>query len=442
MNINKEILRLTLPAVVSNVTVPLLGLVDTAISGHLGSEMFLGAISIGSMMLNVIFWLFGFLRMGTTGLTAQAFGSGNKQKCELLRQQSFVIGLVLGAIIVILRVPLLHLFLLLMSPPDGVREYAIGYFNICIYGAPPLLATMSLSGWFLGMQNTVRPMTIAISVNIVNILLSITFVLVIHLGFEGVAYGTLIANWFGLFLAVALANKFGKCGKMHFSVSAFRKNMGLNRFFSVNTDIFLRSAMIMLVTMSVTAFASRLGAMTLAVNALMMQFFHFFSYFMDGFAFTGEALCGRFSGSSDRVMFKKSVGALLMWSALCAICFFLIYYFFYADISSLLTSEKSILETVEIYKIYIWLIPPLTVAAFIFDGFFIGLTATRCMLIATVIAALAFFAITMIRYSQFAISFPDFNTLWTAFLVYLLLRGISLAVMSEKAFSKALKQHL
>lgn len=444
MNLNREIIRLAGPAIVSNIAVPLLGLSDTTIAGHLGSEDMLAAIGAGAMMVNASFWLFGFLRMGTTGITAQAYGQGRLDQAMATLGRSFWLAASIGLVILALHVPLRSLLLALMAPPGPSSDLASLYFTTVIWSAPALLCTMSVLGWLLGMQNTSLPMAISILPNILNIALSVTLVFGFGIGFKGIAIGTLVSNWFALALALTLAAWFArrKGSRLRLSLKSTGDSglnlHGLGKFFRVNTDIFFRSACIMAVTLSVTAFGARLGPLTLAANAVMMQFFTLFSYFMDGFAFTGEALCGRFAGAMQqgaadgRKMLMRSVKALLWWSAGCAAVFFATYLFAGMRIAGLITNEASVLAVVADHFPYLVAIPPLTVAAFIFDGFYIGLTRTRKMLAVTAIATTLFYAICLIKGSL-----PTNTQLWTAFLAYLLCRGALLGVLFAKDAPKA-----
>lgn len=439
MNLNREIIRLAAPAIVSNIAVPLLGLSDTAIAGHLGSEDMLAAIGAGAMMINASFWLFGFLRMGTTGITAQAYGQGRLDQAMSTLGRSFWMAAAIGASIVALHVPLRSLLLSLMAPPGPSAGFASLYFTTVIWSAPAILCTMSVLGWLLGMQNTSLPMAISIVPNILNIILSVTLVFGFGLGFRGIAIGTLASNWFALALALSLAAWFARRKGCRLNLSLKSSGgesldlHGLGKFFRVNTDIFFRSACIMAVTLSVTAFGARLGPLTLAANAVMMQFFTLFSYFMDGFAFTGEALCGRFAGEMQRgapdgrKMLMRSVKALLWWSAGCAGAFFVAYLFAGMRIAGLITNEPTVLAVVADHFPYLVAIPPLTVAAFIFDGFYIGLTRTRKMLVVTVIATSLFYSVSLVQGTL-----PSNAQLWTAFLAYLLCRGALLGVLFVK----------
>lgn len=429
MNLDREILRLSVPAIVSNLSVPLLGLSDTAISGHMDSPVYLGAIAIGSMMVNVAFWLFGFLRMGTTGLAAQAYGSGDRERAQAVFTEAFLIAMAIGLVFVVFRYPLCSLLGSLMAPEGEVREAAAGYFQTAILSAPALLATMSVIGWFLGMQTTLWPMVITISVNVCNIALSLFFVFVLDMGFRGVALGTLCANWLGLVLALVLALRFCHWHGLWVGLPVLRRKGELKRFFTVNTDILLRSACIMAVSMAVPAIGSRIGGLVLAANAVMMQFFHVFSYFMDGFAFTGEALCGRFAGSGDHGQLRRAVRHLFVWAGSFAAVLLIVYSFGAREILNLITSEAEVVAEAMRYRGVLCLIPPLTTAAFIFDGIFIGLTATRKMLIATALSAAVFFIVIAIPVPESG-EWGSNVRLWTAFLSYVTLRGVILGCMA------------
>lgn len=428
-------MRLTVPAVISNITMPLLTLCDTAISGHLGSEVFIGAIAVGAMMFNVVFWLFGFLRMGTTGLSAQCFGAGGLSHSVPVLWRAFLLGVGAGLLIVLFQVPLGGLLMRLLAPQSDVAHLAQQYFDIVILGAPATLGTMALQGWLLGSQTTFLPMLVTVSVNVLNILLSLLCVFPLGMGFAGVPMGTLLATWVGLFLAIFVVFWRLRGYSVRISVRELLDHRQLLAFFRVNADIFFRSACIMATSMTVTAVGARLGALTLATNQVMIQFFIFFSYFMDGFSFTGEALCGRFYGARDVVNLRRSVRLLLIWSAAMAVSFLLVYVSAWRPVTALITDNEAVLANIGNYKYFLFLIPPLSVLAFIYDGFFIGLTQTRRMLCVTFLAAAVFALICFVHpFGEEVISLPDNNILWTAFLSYLFVRGAGLALQSRRAF--------
>lgn len=420
-----------MPAIVSNITVPLLGLCDTAISGHLGSEVYLAAIGVGSIMLNVIVGLLVFLRMGTTGLTATAFGAGNDGMVSKVFTRAFLLGLGLGVVLVVLRVPIMDLMLTIISPDAEVRRYAESYFTVRVWGMPAMFAVMSVSGWFVGMQSTVAPMAVAIIMNVLNIALSYLLVFHTQVGFAGVAWGTAVSNWIGLVVALVWAMRFRKGKRLFGNLRDVLKGGGMGKFFSVNSNLFLRSACIMCVSLGVTSAGARMGALTLAVNVVMMQFFTFFSYFMDGFAFSGEALTGRWYGAGNKDMLQKSVRALLRWTLGVALLFTLLYAVGQAPVTSLLTDNDSVREGVGSMRLWLWALPLVSAWAFIYDGFFVGVTDTNKMMVATLVASIVFFIVAFLRMEggRVVMTVLGNNALWGAFLSYLFLRGGILAVI-------------
>ena len=438
--IDKDILRLAAPAIINNITVPLLGLCDTAISGHLGSAKFLGAISIGTMMLNVFFWLAGFLRMGTTGLTARSVGRGSVAECREVIVKSLIIAAGISIAVIIFQNPILDFLLHFISPEGEAAGLAAGYFRIGVWWVPAQLTIMAVSGWFIGLQTTVVPMTLAITANIINIISSIILAFGLRMGFEGIAYGTLTANWIGAVIAVVWG--YSRLRKMDreaveesettpSEIPLEKGRIKWSEFFSVNGALLIRSACIMAVTLTVTSIGARLGELTLAANAVIMQFFFFFSYFMDGFAFSGEALAGRFSGAGKRDMIIRTMRRLCVWGAVMAALFFSIYYFWSGEIASIITDTEAVVREISRYRIWILLLPPVTVAAFIFDGLFVGLTKTRDMMWVTIGGAGTFFILLFLS----GLTLTN-NLLWLAFEAYLFIRGGALALIFINKFAK------
>lgn len=427
--IDNDILKLSLPAIVSNITVPLLGLCDTAISGHLGSEIYLAAIAVGSVMLNVVFWLFGFLRAGTTGLTATAYGADDETGLRQVFSRALGLALTGGLLIIVIQIPLMKLLLLVIHADPEVSDYVARYFLISVWGAPAILGVMAISGWFVGMQSTVYPMAIAIMVNIINIGLSFLFVFGLHVGFEGVAWGTLCANWIGLIIAYICALRFRKGKKLWCVPRDIIRGGGLGKFFSVNSNLFIRSACIISVSLGVASAGARLGALTLAVNVIVMQLFQFFSFFMDGFAFSAEALVGKYFGGNKNEELRLTVSALLKWTLGMAVVFTLLYSIYCVPISKVLTDQEDVWVGIEGLRMWIGLIPMVSAWAFIYDGFYVGVTSTRKMMLATMISTIVFYIIAFLHYDGDCISLGvvDNKALWTAFLCYLLLRGVILA---------------
>ncbi len=421
---DREILHIALPSIVSNITVPLLGLVDVAITGHLGSAAYIGAIALGGMLFNVVYWIFGFLRMGTSGLTAQALGAGKREETIewLLRSQT--IGLGIAVALLLLQVPIRELALLVMQPTEEVRAFTVTYFNICIWGAPATLGLFGLNGWFIGMQNSRVPMAIAITQNVVNILASLCFVFGLGMKVEGVALGTLIAQWCGFLMGVILCLRYVDMslfrlfkGRTVSGKSLFDRQSML-RFFEVNRDIFFRTICIVSVMLFFTSAGSWQGEVILAVNTLLMQLYLLVSYVMDGFANAGEALSGKYYGAGDRSSLRLTVRRLFVWATLMATGFTVVYVLGGKPFLGLLTDEPSVVEASADYVWWAYLIPFVSMGAFMWDGIFIGLTASRQMLQSMFAAAVTFFVLYYLLHPSLGN-----HGLWAAFLAFLLVRG-------------------
>lgn len=422
---NKQILHIALPSIISNITVPLLALVDTTIVGHLGSASYIAAIALGGMIFNMIYWLFNFLRMGTGGLTAQAYGANQHQATSYILLRSLTIAGGIALTLLLLQRPIFQVTFHFVTATAEVRSLASIYFNILIWGAPAMLALYSFTGWFLGMQNARIPMCIAITQNVVNIAVSTFLVFGCHLKIEGVALGTLISQYTALLLAVIFClTKFDV--KQHFELKAILDINTLKRFFQINRDIFLRTLCLIAVTTYFTSAGSTQGELTLAANTLLMQFFIIFSYFMDGFAYAGEALGGRYFGAHDRLNFQRMTRCLFAWGGALSVLFFFIYFLSGTSLLHLLTDDSQVINRAQQYLPIIYFIPLISFAAFLFDGLYIGTTATRYMLISMFCASAAFFVLINVCTLS--------NTLlWLAFLVYLGGRGLMQAFLFKKA---------
>ena len=422
---NKQILHIALPSIISNITVPLLALVDTTIVGHLGSASYIAAIALGGMIFNMIYWLFNFLRMGTGGLTAQAYGASQHQATSYILLRSLTIAGGIALTLLLLQRPIFQVTFHFVTATAEVRSLASIYFNILIWGAPAMLALYSFTGWFLGMQNARIPMCIAITQNVVNIAVSTLLVFGCHLKIEGVALGTLISQYTALLLAVIFCLTTFDV-KQHFELKAILDINTLKRFFQINRDIFLRTLCLIAVTTYFTSAGSTQGELTLAANTLLMQFFIIFSYFMDGFAYAGEALGGRYFGAHDRLNFQRMTRCLFAWGGALSVLFFFIYFLSGTSLLHLLTDDSQVINRAQQYLPIVYFIPLISFAAFLFDGLYIGTTATRYMLISMFCASAAFFVLINVCTLS--------NTLlWLAFLVYLGGRGLMQAFLFKKA---------
>ena len=427
---NRRILQLAVPSIISNITVPLLGLVDVAIVGHLGATAYIGAIAVGGLLFNILYWNFGFLRMGTSGLTSQAYGRKDASAETRVLVQAVCVGLVSAIALLLLQYPIERLAFHLLDTSDEVERYAVAYFRVCIWGAPAVLTLYGFKGWFIGMQNSRFPMYIAIAVNTVNILCSLCFVFGFKMKVEGVALGTVVAEYGGLAMAVVLWVK--KYGYLRVRV-VLRESLyltAMQRFFAVNRDIFLRTFCLIAVTTFFTSTGARQGDVILAVNTLLMQLFTLFSYIMDGFAYAGEALAGRYVGACNLKQLKHAVRNLFAWGVGLSLFFTLLYAVGGKNFLSILTDDTEVIQASATYFYWVLAIPLAGFSAFLWDGILIGATATKQMLGAMLIASFAFFFI----FYTFSGS-TDNHMLWLAFLVYLSLRGVMQTLWSRKIFT-------
>lgn len=417
---DKEILNIAIPSIVSNITVPLLGMVDVAIMGHLGNAAYIGAIAVGSMIFNVIYWLFGFLRMGTSGMTSQAYGARNLEEVTKLLLRSQLIGLLIALVIILLQYPIAQGALFLMRPTPEISHMAQRYFNVCVWGAPAMLGLYGFMGWFIGMQNTRIPMFISIMQNVVNICVSLALVLFAGMNIEGVAIGTLVAQWSGMLAAAGffMAHYRPKL-LLHFNMKGVITHSAMTSFFKVNRDIFLRTLFLVSVNFFFTSAGSTQGTMILAVNTLLLQLHTIFSYFMDGFAYAGEAVGGKYYGAKNKFAFNDTIRRLFVWGGAMVLAFTLLYALGGRGFLELLTNDQEVISSALPYFGWTIALPLAGMAAFVWDGVFIGITATRGMLTSSALAALLFFAtFYLLR------PFLGNHALWLAFILYLASRGL------------------
>lgn len=425
--INKRILQIAVPSIISNITVPLLGLIDVTIVGHLGAAAYIGAIAVGGMLFNIIYWIFGFLRMGTSGMTSQAYGKHDLDEVARLLLRSVGVGLLIAIILVALQYPIRKLAFTFIQTTEEVERLATLYFRICIWGTPAMLGLYGFAGWFIGMQNSRFPMYIAITQNIVNIAASLCFVYLFHMKVAGVAWGTLTAQYAGFLMALLLWRRYYGGLKKHVAWHEVLKKEAMLRFFQVNRDIFLRTLCLVIVTLFFTSAGAAQGEIVLAVNTLLMQLFTLFSYIMDGFAYSGEALVGKYVGANNRLALYRTVRQLFIWGVGLSTGFTLLYFFGGKSFLGLLTNETSVIREAGNYFYWVLAIPLTGFAAFLWDGIFIGATATRQMFYSMLVASGSFF---LVYYSLH--EWMGNHALWLAFIVYLSLRGIMQAALSRK----------
>ncbi|MFV0505459.1 MAG: MATE family efflux transporter [Bacteroidales bacterium] len=432
MSFDKQIFRLTIPNIISNVTVPILGLVDTALMGHqkVNSELYLGAIALGTIIFNMIYWSSGFLRMSTSGFTSQAYGRDSKEDVSIELQRSLIVAFIIGVIVLLLQQPILDISLDLLNGTNRIKVLTSEYFGIRVWAAPAAIMLFAFNGWFLGMQNSKFPLYIALCINITNLALSYYLVKVWDMKSAGVALGTLIAQYAGLLLSIILLVCKYRFVFEWFSLIKVLKLDKLADFMKVNGDIFVRTLCIITVFTFFNARSSAMGEVTLAANSLLLQFLMFFSFFMDGLAYAGETLVGKYVGQNDKPSLQILVKRLVFWSVVIMIGFTLINSLFGKDLIDLLTSEESIAVRQEAYSFVVWiaLIPVASFMSFMWDGVYVGATKSKSMR-------------NTLLLSTFLVFFPVYyltrrmlgdDALWLAMLLFFFVRGAYLAFMYKK----------
>ena len=424
---NKEILRLAIPNILSNLSIPLLSSVDTALMGRLENEKYLGAIALAGIIFNFIYWGFGFLRMGTTGITAQFYGSREEKESALTLARSLLVGLVAALMLLMLQEGIAWLSFKMMSGSADTEALAREYFHIRIWAAPATLALYSLYGWLLGMQNAKDPLYIVLVVNIGNILFNILFVRYYGMKADGVAWGTVCAQYLGFGLAILILLKKYRWVFEHFKWSFVTQIVELKRFFLINRDLFLRTMSLIVVFTFFTAKSAQEGDVLLAVNAILLQMFYIVSYGVDGFAFAAESMVGKYYGAKDPIRLKQALRTIMAWGIGLALLSSLIYWMVGMDIYKLFTNQPNLISAVKPYFWWIIVFPLTGAVAFIWDGVFIGLTRSKVMRNTMFLAMLIFLAVYYLFHPMWLN-----HALWLAMIAFMVVRGIALSIVAFK----------
>jgi MATE family multidrug resistance protein len=423
---NKEILRLAFPNIISNISVPLISSVDTILMGSL-SGMHIGAVGIGSMIFNFVYWNFGFLRMGTTGITAQAYGQEDNSSIINTLGRALLIATILAILILVLQKPLEQIALVAMNVSTEQAELVKTYFYIRIWGAPAALGMYAMLGWFFGMQNSVYPLILTILINVINIVLS--WYLVAYQGLEaaGVAYGTVAAQYTGLFAAIGLFYYKYSYLIVDFKREVLLKSEELKKFLRINRDIFIRTVALTLTFSFFYSKSSENGELILAANTILMQFFNWMAYGVDGFAFAAESLVGKYKGKSDAEGTRRAVNYSYVWGMGFALIYAIGFFVFGKQLLLLFTDQSDVIQTAIPYLLWIVGIPIIATPSFIWDGIFVGLTASASMRNSMILATLGFFA-------AFYWLEPLYGNhgLWAAMYIYMLLRGLVQQIMYSR----------
>lgn len=428
-NIDKEILRLSVPNIVSNITVPLLGLVDLAMMGHLDDPVYIGAIALGGVIFNIIYHSFAFLRMGSSGFTSQAYGAKNSRDVSLILIRSLIVAAGFATLLILLQYPIQWIGFNMLDGSEEVKTLAREYFYIRIYAAPAALGLYALYGWFLGLQNARIPMIIAIAVNTVNIGFNFLFIYVFNMKSDGVALASVLAQYTGLFIALLFLVTKYKQYIQKFSNAVIFQMDEIKRFFRVNSDIFIRTLLLLLVLAFFTSRSARISDEILAVNSLLFQFFFIFSYFADGFAFAGEALAGKAKGANNLQSLKETVKHLFYWGWGASILFSLVFFFGLKPLLWIMTDNATLINIAYEYRYWIILLPLVSGAAFIWDGIFIGVTASKAMRNTMIVASIFIF---LPSYYLTIESFGN-HALWFSLHLFMISRGVLMWIMANRS---------
>lgn len=426
-SINKQILKLAAPSILANITVPLVGIVDLAIAGHLGDASSIGGIAIGSMLFDLLYWNMGFLRVGTGGITAQAYGRRDFNSALNTFSQGIATALCVALIILAIQWAYIEVAFSIIKCTPAVEHLARQYFFIRVWAAPATLSLMVFKGWFIGMQNTVLPMTVDICVNVVNIVASYIFAVYTPMGVRGVAVGTIVAQYTGLILSILLMTVNFKKYLHLISIRASIKWKYLKHFFTINGNLFIRSCCMLVIYIGFTAIAAKYGDTMLAVSSVMMKLLLLYSYFVDGFAYAGEALTGRYVGEKDKPSLVKVVKNLFLWCFAISIVSTVIYAFLGEPMFRLLTDDTTVLVASRPFLFWLLLMPVVSCIAFTWDGIYIGATAAKSLRNCMLWSAALFVVSYLLLEKTLGI-----QALYTAYFVHLLVRTIYLSAVSKQ----------
>lgn len=423
---NRAILRLTIPNIVSNVTIPLLGMIDIAIAGRIGDDTTIGALAIGTAIFNFIYWNFAFLRMGTSGLAAQAYGAGDKKATANILGRSMIASIGIALLLLVFNRPIGRLAMNIMEGSPEVMSLAAEYFFARIWAAPAAISIFALHGWLTGMQDSVTPMVVSILGNIVNIACSLWFVFGMDMGVVGIAWGTVVAQYTSLILTLLILFVRYRDYIRGISLRESLRMEPLARFFRINSDAFLRTLSVCTVYTCFTAFSARFGDTILATNELLMQLFMLFSYMLDGFCYAAESLTGRFIGERNRESLRRCIRLLAIWCGGVAALYIVAYIFWWEPILGIFTSSPTIMACADEYIWWIVMVPLVGFIPFLIDGILIGATKTRIMRNTTFFALVAFFVL------FFALeSLLGNRALWIAFIGFIVVRFVLMLVATK-----------
>ena len=429
---NKTVLKLAIPSIFANITVPLVGMADTAIAGRLGDATVLGGIAIASMLFDLLYWNMGFLRVGTGGMVAQAYGRDDYKDAMSTFALGITTALAFAFLFIVCQWVYVEAAFHFIECSPGIEALAREYFFIRIWAAPATLSLNVFKGFFIGMQNAVSPMAVDITVNVTNIAASIFFAFYAGLGFSGIAWGTLVAQYVGLILAVSLM-VFQYRG--HFHLMDIRNNIRpgkIRKFFMLNADLFVRSLCFLFIYAGLTSLAAKYGDVDLAVSSIMMKLMLLYSYFIDGFAYAGEALSGRYIGARDRESLTRAVKVIFMWCCGIGIVSTLGYWAGGEWLVGLMATDATVIAESARFLPWLLVMPFVSSVAFTWDGIFIGATATKALRNSMLWAVVGFFASYFLLRGTIGV-----QSLWVGYMMHLVVRTVYLSAVAKKEVFEA-----
>ena len=421
-NWHRRILALSWPVILSNLSIPLVGLVDVAILGQLSNPSYIGAITVGTAVFSAIYWLFGFLRMGTTGLVAQAYGAKKDNEVKLTYARALLIATLLGMILVLVQKPLEHLLFSLFDASNDVEEMAKEYFSIRIFSGPAVLITLASVGVLFGLQKMKTTLFLTIFLNLSNLSLDVLLVLVFDLGVQGVAIGTLISEWISAALSVSLvAYQINRSNPFKFSKEDLFQKKQFSQFFDVSGNLIIRTFFVQIPFFVGTLLAADFDDLVLATHGILMQFYFMMTYGLDGFAHSAESLSGYYFGAKNKRAFRAACFFSTLWSFVLALLIALVYWLFSSTFIDFMTISEDVRITADEFTIWIAMSPVFCVGAFVLDGIFIGITRIREMRNSMFFAGLVWLVTLIIGYETLG-----YHAIWLAMSAFMLSRAIFL----------------
>ena len=419
---HRRVLHISLPIVLSNATVPILGAVDTGVVGQLGEAAPIGAVGIGAIILTALYWVFGFLRMGTAGLTAQAQGAGDTAEVAALLSRSLLIGAVAGLGIILLQVPLFYGAFSLSPASAEVESLARDYMTIRVWSAPATIALFGITGWLIALERTKAVLAIQVLMNGANIILDLIFVLGLDMGVAGVGWATFIAEWAGLGLGLWLCRD-AFAGTAWKSAERVFDRVRLKNMAVVNTDILIRSVLLQAIFVSFLFWGADFGDVNLAANQVLLQFLYITAYAQDGFAFAAESLVGQALGAKKRLALRRAAILTSGWGAITGLLLSIVFWTFGATIIDIMAKAPDVQDAGRVFLPYMIAAPIVGVASWMLDGIFIGATRTKDMRNMMIISTIAYFICVFPLMALFGN-----HGLWLGLLISFVVRGVTLGL--------------